>query len=222
MTPFQLIAKLAAIVPQPRKNLIHYHGVFAPAAPGRADIVPRRPSPIPRPTLLPPGALPPRAKSSSWIPWATLLHRVFGANAFAPPLRNSEGGPRRRAGGVGDGPRAREPGQTVAPTSARTRTRTTTRRLTRRGATPRVPRAFVRVNWSETAKTVAQRAFEDGAVSRESVTAGRPTVDRVQIGRADGSMSWRVVADEGGKGACPTCPLRRPRGLSFVAEETEA
>ena len=84
MTPFQLIARLAAIVPQPRKNLIHYHGIFAPAAAGRAAIVPVRPPPAARPTLLPPHALlPPRAKSPSWIPWATLLHRVFGANAFA-------------------------------------------------------------------------------------------------------------------------------------------
>ncbi len=78
MAPFQLIARLAAIVPQPRKNLIHYHGIFAPAAAGRAAIVPVRPPPAARPTLLPPHALlPPRAKSPSWIPWATLLHRVF-------------------------------------------------------------------------------------------------------------------------------------------------
>ena len=61
------------------------------------------------------------------------------------------------------------------------------------------PRAFVRLNRSETAKTVAQRAFEDVADSRESIHAGRPTVDRVQIGCAEGSMSWRAVADEGGK-----------------------
>ena len=64
MTPFQLIARLAAIVPQPRKNLIDYHSIFAPAAAGRAAIVPVRPPPAARPTL---------------------LHRVFGANAFACP-----------------------------------------------------------------------------------------------------------------------------------------
>src|SRR5213596_2224603 len=38
-----MIEKLAALVPAPRFNLVRYHGVFAPAAKWRADIVPSDP-----------------------------------------------------------------------------------------------------------------------------------------------------------------------------------
>jgi hypothetical protein len=41
--PLVLIEKLAALVPAPRFNLVRYHGVFAPAARWRADIVPSDP-----------------------------------------------------------------------------------------------------------------------------------------------------------------------------------
>ena len=39
--PEDFIARLAALVPKPRAHLTRYHGVFAPASPGRARIVPR-------------------------------------------------------------------------------------------------------------------------------------------------------------------------------------
>ena len=32
LTPLEFIARLAAIVPRPRRHLLHFHGVFAPAA----------------------------------------------------------------------------------------------------------------------------------------------------------------------------------------------
>ena len=35
------IARLAALVPKPRAHLTRYHGVFAPASPDRARIVPK-------------------------------------------------------------------------------------------------------------------------------------------------------------------------------------
>ncbi len=38
--PEDFIARLAALVPKPRAHLIRYHGVFAPASPDRARIVP--------------------------------------------------------------------------------------------------------------------------------------------------------------------------------------
>ena len=38
--PEDLIARLAALVPRPRAHLTRYHGVFAPASPDRARIVP--------------------------------------------------------------------------------------------------------------------------------------------------------------------------------------
>ena len=40
--PEDFIARLAALVPKPRAPLTRYHGVFAPASPDRARIVPRR------------------------------------------------------------------------------------------------------------------------------------------------------------------------------------
>jgi hypothetical protein len=39
--PEDFIARLAALVPKPRAHLTRYHGVFAPASPDRARIVPR-------------------------------------------------------------------------------------------------------------------------------------------------------------------------------------
>jgi hypothetical protein len=39
--PEDFIARLVALVPKPRANLIRYHGVFAPASPDRARVVPR-------------------------------------------------------------------------------------------------------------------------------------------------------------------------------------
>jgi hypothetical protein len=59
--------------------------VLAPAARGRADIVPRPPPPKPRLSLLPPPVRMPRHSHSPWIPWAGLLFRVFGVDAFACP-----------------------------------------------------------------------------------------------------------------------------------------
>lgn len=38
--PEDFVARLAALVPQPRAHLTRYHGVFAPASPDRAKIVP--------------------------------------------------------------------------------------------------------------------------------------------------------------------------------------
>ena len=47
--PLELVAKLAALVPPPRFNLVRYHGILAPSARSRAQIVPatRWPNPIP-------------------------------------------------------------------------------------------------------------------------------------------------------------------------------
>jgi hypothetical protein len=87
LTPHQLIARLVAIIPQPWRNLTHYHGVFAPGARGRSGIVPEPPEPEnPSLTLLPPGRKSdPSRHSHRWIPWANLLFRVFDVDAFACP-----------------------------------------------------------------------------------------------------------------------------------------
>ena len=69
LTPHLLLDRLVAIRPQPRRNLTHNHGVFAPAARGRADIVPRpKVEPGPRLTLLPAKAKARRRHHPSWIP----------------------------------------------------------------------------------------------------------------------------------------------------------
>ncbi|MBN4054975.1 transposase [Acidimicrobium ferrooxidans] len=86
--PLALIEKLAALVPRPMANLVRYHGYFAPAAPWRAEIVPAAPETdvahppaITSPDYDPACQLPADqgpGRSGRWIPWATLLHRVFG------------------------------------------------------------------------------------------------------------------------------------------------
>src|SRR5690606_40831334 len=45
--PEDFIARLGALVPKPGAHLTRYHGVFAPASPDRARVVPRPGSPLP-------------------------------------------------------------------------------------------------------------------------------------------------------------------------------
>jgi hypothetical protein len=47
MTPVELLARLAAIVPPPRYPLLRFHGVLAPRHAWRARIVPQPPAPSP-------------------------------------------------------------------------------------------------------------------------------------------------------------------------------
>jgi Putative transposase len=76
-TPTELIAKLLPLVPRPRKHMIPFHGVLAPAAAARAAIVPRQAPEPPKPKG-PPGTL-------YRLPWATLLRRVFLVDALDCP-----------------------------------------------------------------------------------------------------------------------------------------
>lgn len=46
MSPLELLQRLAALVPRSRLNLIRYHGVLAPNAKWRSQIVPSRPEPV--------------------------------------------------------------------------------------------------------------------------------------------------------------------------------
>ena len=41
LTPVELLARIAALIPPPRHPFLRYHGVLAPASKWRADIVPR-------------------------------------------------------------------------------------------------------------------------------------------------------------------------------------
>ena len=69
LSPMELIEKLAALVPPPRANLVRYHGILAPNAKGRGEIVPKKPGEEElRKT---------RGKSRHRLLWAALLARTF-------------------------------------------------------------------------------------------------------------------------------------------------
>ncbi len=98
LTPDELLARLATLVPPPRVHGVRYHGVFAPNARARARVVPQ-------PLEPPPPAMPTPADASSAsistpgmrqekrdrpartyrIPWADLLKRVFAVDVLACP-----------------------------------------------------------------------------------------------------------------------------------------
>jgi hypothetical protein len=88
LTPEQFVARLAALVPRPGKNLVRYHGVLAPNARARAEIVP---SAHPRgddggPSVRAPVApAPPKARPGRYLLWHELLRRVFEIDVLACP-----------------------------------------------------------------------------------------------------------------------------------------
>ena len=73
--PEDFIARLAALVPKPRAHLTRYHGVFAPASPERARVVPRAHRAAANPTS-PHGATS-TADGSPNLTWVQRLKRVF-------------------------------------------------------------------------------------------------------------------------------------------------
>jgi hypothetical protein len=86
LEPLELLERLAALVPPPRRPLLAYHGVLAPHAGWRAAIVP---------DAQPAGPEAPR--SPGRLPWATLLRRVFAIEVLVCPRC---AGPRRIVGAV--------------------------------------------------------------------------------------------------------------------------
>jgi hypothetical protein len=95
LDPLELLERLAALVPPPRRPLLAYHGLLAPRAEWRSMVVPppaaddRRTTDDARADA---GARAPRR----W-PWARLLQRVFG---FKVLVCDRCGGPRRLLGAV--------------------------------------------------------------------------------------------------------------------------
>jgi hypothetical protein len=94
LTPLEFLGRLATLIPPPRRHLTRYHGVFAPNAAARAEVVPSAPratdsnssGSFPAPTRVPPTVLVRR------LDWAALLARVFAIDV----LRCTECGGRRR------------------------------------------------------------------------------------------------------------------------------
>lgn len=85
-TPTAFLERLAVLVPRPRVNLVLYHGLLAPRAAWRAEVVPR---PVPRATgdagedASEPDVTPrPAARGASW---ADLMRRAFAIDVLACP-----------------------------------------------------------------------------------------------------------------------------------------
>jgi hypothetical protein len=98
--PLELVENLAALVPPPRVNLIRYHGVLAPAARDRGQVIPRESEPEPEPE--PEGASEPggspasaegdapgqrggRSRRPRNYTWAELMRRVFAVDVLVCP-----------------------------------------------------------------------------------------------------------------------------------------
>jgi hypothetical protein len=72
MSPLEFMQRLAALVPRPRLNLIRFHGVLAPNAKLRPQIIPNRPA-----SAADDLGDASHHPSSARISWARLLKRVF-------------------------------------------------------------------------------------------------------------------------------------------------
>ena len=89
LEPVELLERLAALVPPPRRPLLAYHGLLAPRAAWRSAIVPKPASDGARADA--------GAQCARRWPWARLLHRVF---AIPMLVCDRCGGPRRILGAV--------------------------------------------------------------------------------------------------------------------------
>ena len=75
MSPLEFMQRLAALVPRPRLNLIRFHGVLAPNAKLRPQIIPGRSDTLNDTSDDLQGA--PNHSTSARMSWARLLKRVF-------------------------------------------------------------------------------------------------------------------------------------------------
>ena len=88
LLPADFIAKLAALVPEPRVNLTRYHGVFAPNSRHRAQLTPAKRGKGNMTQVTEPANERPVAKRRASMTWAQRLWRVFNID-----VANSEGRP---------------------------------------------------------------------------------------------------------------------------------
>ena len=112
LDPLELIEKLSVLIPAPRFHLLRFHGLLAPHATGRAQIIPSGrdavdqdggPAGAGRRSGAAEGTLP--SSGSLGLSWATLLKRVFALDVLLCPRC---GGRRRIVGVYPGGPRLRE------------------------------------------------------------------------------------------------------------------
>jgi uncharacterized protein YbaR (Trm112 family) len=97
LTPDELLARLATLVPPPRVHGLRYHGVLAPNSKVRKRVVPAAPEPVsPVPVAETPArtteksrrAKPAKTTRSYRVPWADLLRKVFALDVLACPECN--------------------------------------------------------------------------------------------------------------------------------------
>ncbi|MCP3992692.1 MAG: hypothetical protein GY724_26720 [Actinomycetia bacterium] len=82
-TPIAVLERLIALVPPPRAHQTLYHGVLAPRAAWRAQVVPKPP---PTPPLPCTSLSRTPSTTSRWVKWGQLLWRLFALDAFACPI----------------------------------------------------------------------------------------------------------------------------------------
>ena len=90
LEPKVFLQRLCALVPRPRLPLVTYHGVLAPAATWRAQIVPTPPERARTPHQHAPAlpANPARIRKTPrrpWHPWAELMRRVYPLEVLTCP-----------------------------------------------------------------------------------------------------------------------------------------
>jgi hypothetical protein len=82
LSPLELLRRLAALIPPPRRHAIRYHGVLWPHAARRRDVVPA----VPHLTTDDAGVVPPPRVPASVLArrldWAALLERVFAIDVL--------------------------------------------------------------------------------------------------------------------------------------------
>ncbi len=89
-TPTAFLARLAVLVPRPHVNLLLYHGVLAPRAAWRAEVVPhvsahRAPGVTADPPVPDPASETTRRPSGRGASWAQLMRRAFEIDVLACP-----------------------------------------------------------------------------------------------------------------------------------------
>ncbi|MDH3772250.1 MAG: transposase [Nitrospirota bacterium] len=83
MTPLEFLQRLAALVPRPRLHLIRFHGVLAPNAALRSQIVPG--DRVQAPATTDGDGETPTTSTRARMSWAQLLKRVFAIDLTACP-----------------------------------------------------------------------------------------------------------------------------------------
>jgi hypothetical protein len=83
--PLELVEKLAAIVPPPRIHMVRYHGVLAPRAGCRRNVVPAAAAKGHDANHFGADARDCSHVSRGWTPWAVLMRRVFAVDVLECP-----------------------------------------------------------------------------------------------------------------------------------------